>query len=41
MRPLEVGDQVADLQLLRPDGSSVRLSDFRGPLVLIFIRHLH
>ena len=35
-----VGDTVADLALLRPDGSSVRLSEFPGSLILIFLRHL-
>lgn len=35
-----VGDTVADLAFLRPDGSTVRLSEFPGALVLIFLRHL-
>jgi hypothetical protein len=30
-----------DLSFLRPDGSEVRLSAFRGrPLLVIFLRHL-
>ena len=35
-----VGDHVADLAFLRPDGSAARLSDFPGPLLLVFLRHL-
>lgn len=36
-----VGDPVADLTFLRPDGATVRLSEFPGPLLLVFLRHLH
>jgi len=36
-----VGDRVADLTFLRPDGATVRLSDFCRPLLLVFLRHLH
>lgn len=35
-----VGDHLADLTFLRPDGSAVRLSEFPGPLLLVFLRHL-
>ena len=35
-----VGDRVADLTFLRPDGSATRLSEFPGPLLLVFLRHL-
>ncbi len=35
-----VGDAVADLAFLRPDGSKVLLSEFPGAMVLIFLRHL-
>ncbi len=35
-----VGDHVADLTFLRPDGAAVRLSEFPGPLLLVFLRHL-
>ena len=35
-----VGDQVADLTLLRPDGTTARLSKYPGPLLLVFLRHL-
>ena len=32
---------IADLTVLRPDGTSVALSSFAGgPLLLIFLRHL-
>jgi peroxiredoxin len=41
MPGLSVGDPVTDLTFLRPDGSTVRLSDFPGPLLLVFLRHLH
>ena len=40
MPALDVGDQVADLTFLRPDGTAARLSEFPGPLLLIFLRHL-
>jgi len=38
---LNVGDRAPDVELLRTDGQSVRLSDFwaRGPAVLVFLRH--
>ena len=36
----DVGDSVTDLTFLRPDGSEVRLSEFPGAIVLIFLRHL-
>ncbi len=35
-----VGDTIADLSFFRPDGSAVLLSDYSGPLLLIFLRHL-
>lgn len=36
------GDTAPDLTFLRPDGSSVRLSEFGTPqfLLLVFLRHL-
>ena len=38
---LRVGDRAPDCTLFRPDGSEVRLSDFRArALVLIFLRHI-
>jgi len=37
---LVIGDQVEDLSFLRLDGAVARLSDFPGPLLLIFLRHL-
>ena len=40
MPGLDVGDPVADLSFLRPDGAAVRLSELPGPLLLIFLRHL-
>jgi hypothetical protein len=40
MPGLNVGDRVADLTFLRPDGTAVRLSEFPGPLLLVFLRHL-
>ena len=40
MPGLDVGDRVADLTFLRPDGTAVRLSEYPGPLVLVFLRHL-
>ena len=36
-----IDDHVADLAFLRPDGGATRLSDYRGPLLLVFLRHLH
>lgn len=36
-----VGDRVADLTFLRPSGDAVHLSDYPGPLLLVFLRHLH
>lgn len=36
-----VGDLVADLTFLQPDGTTVHLSEFSGPLLLVFLRHLH
>jgi hypothetical protein len=35
-----ISDHGADLTFLRPDGSAVRLSEFPGPLLLVFLRHL-
>ena len=40
MPGLDVGDRVDDLTFLRPDGTAVRLSEFPGPLLLVFLRHL-
>jgi hypothetical protein len=40
MPGLDVGDHVADLTFLSPDGAAIRLSEFPGPLLLIFLRHL-
>jgi peroxiredoxin len=38
---LRIGDQVGDVELLRPDGTPVGLSEFTGrPLVVVFLRHL-
>lgn len=37
---LRLGDRVADLTFLRPDRSTLRLSDLHKPLLLIFLRHL-
>jgi peroxiredoxin len=38
---VQPGDLVGDFPLLRPDGTPVTLSAFRGrPLLLIFLRHL-
>lgn len=38
---LRPGDTVPELSLLRPDGSTAKLSDFLGrPLVVIFLRQL-
>ena len=37
----QAGDAVGDFTFLRPDGTAVALSAFRGrPLLLIFLRHL-
>jgi peroxiredoxin len=37
----QIGDQVGDLTLVRPDGSPVPLSAFAGRAVLlVFLRHL-
>jgi hypothetical protein len=38
---LRVGDRVENLAFQRPDGTPARLSDFAGPLVLVFLRHLY
>ena len=39
--PLQSGDPVPDLTVLRPDGTPVSLSAFAGkPLLLVFLRHL-
>lgn len=37
-----IGDTLPDLPLWKPDGSETRLSEYvgRGPLLVIFIRHL-
>ena len=40
MPGLRVGDPVADQTFLRGDGTPVRLSEYSGPLLLIFLRHL-
>jgi hypothetical protein len=40
MPGVDVGDCVDDLAFLRPDGTAARLSEFPGPLLLIFLRHL-
>lgn len=38
---LPIGAEIGELTFLRPDGTELRLSAFRGqPLVLIFLRHL-
>lgn len=38
---LTLGNSVPNVQLLRPDGSTVRLEDLpKKPLLLIFLRHL-
>ena len=38
---IRIGDRVADLTFLRPNGDMVRLSDYPRPLLLVFLRHLH
>jgi hypothetical protein len=39
--PMTIGDVIPDLDLLGPDGSTVRLADvLTGPTLLIFLRHL-
>ena len=39
--PLQLGDRVGDLVVLRPDGTPVSLSAFLGkPLLMVFLRHL-
>ena len=38
---IQIGDRVDDLTFLRPNSDAVRLSDHPGPLLLIFLRHLH
>jgi len=40
MAVLRVGDRVRELTFLRPDGTIVRLSEFPGLLLVIFLRHL-
>ena len=40
MPGLDVGDHVADLTFLRSEGTAVNLSEFPGPLLLVFLRHL-
>jgi len=40
MTRLCVGDHVDDLSFLRSDGTTVRLSEFPGPLLIVFLRHL-
>lgn len=35
-----IGDRVDDLTFFRSDGTTVRLSEFPGPLLLVFLRHL-
>lgn len=40
MKSLQLGDTVEDMQLLKADGSTTRLSDYQGALLLIFLRHL-
>ena len=37
---IQIGDCVADQAFLRPNGEKVRLSDYSGPLLLVFLRHL-
>lgn len=38
---MKLGERVPDLTFLRPDGSTLRLSELTAPvLVLIFLRHL-
>ncbi len=38
---LAIGDRVADVQLVRPDGTPVRLSEIAASaVVLVFLRHL-
>lgn len=39
--PPQIGDPISDLAFLRPDGAAVRLSDYPGRLLLVFLRHLH
>lgn len=40
MPRLTVGDRVPDLTFLRPDGTAVRLAEYPGPLLLVYLRHL-
>ncbi len=37
---LQVGDMAEDLDLRRPDGRRICLSEFSTTVVLIFLRHL-
>lgn len=41
MPGLDVGDRVPDLTFLHADGTTAHLREFPGPLLLIFLRHLH
>lgn len=38
---IQIGDRIDDLTFLRSNGNKLRLSDYPGPLLLIFLRHLH
>ena len=38
---IQIGDRVEDLAFLGANGNKARLSDYPGPLLLIFLRHLH
>ena len=35
-----VGGHLVELTFLRPDGTTTRLSEYPGALLLIFLRHL-
>jgi hypothetical protein len=37
---IRIGDRVADLTFLHPNGDSVQLSSFSTPMLLVFLRHL-
>jgi peroxiredoxin len=40
-RKLQLGETVEDVPFVNADGMPVRLSDYPGPIVLVFIRHWH
>ena len=38
---LTVGDAIPDIAMLRPDGSDVRVSDFAGRRLVLFLSLIH